>query len=126
MTHHATDAVRTSAHQAEPDMFGLPDVPCAPGAPLLQLSGVLLEDACVRTKLVDGGQHSLPVLCIEVAPLSKLGHSLHAEQVYTEATRKLAEDRAAALRKGTRITLTTPLAGMRVFLPHVQSVDLKP
>lgn len=88
----------------------------------MQLSGVLMHDAQVRDKAVGDGEHFAPVLCLEVQPLRGGGHTFVVQQVYSEATRALAVQRAQALRRGTRISFTTPLAGMRVFLPHVQTI----
>ncbi len=108
--------VHPGAPADEPDLFG--DMPTV----TLQFSGVLLHDAQVRDKPVGDGQHFAPVLCLELQPLHGGGHSIVAQQIYSEATRALAVQRAQALRRGTRLTLTTPLAGMRLFLPHVQTI----
>jgi len=114
-------AVQTSALPIEPDMFaGTPSAP----PDVIEVVGTLIADAEVRTRLV--GEHSVPVLCVEVRPLSGLQRSIHAELVYTETTRALAVNKAATLRRGARITVTTPLQDMRTVFPHAQSLTLTP
>lgn len=115
MAMNAAAAVHTHT-QHEPDLFDVPTVTAA-------FRGRLIRDAEVRTKPVGDGQQSMPVLCVECAPLSGAGHMIHAEQVYTEATRGLAEQRARALRKGAVISIITPWTGMRLFMPHVQAIN---
>lgn len=120
-------AVYTSAHAAEPDMFAgtaaapltLPDC----GDLVIEIRGVLTSPAEVRTQLIGDGEHMRPVLCMEVSPFNKaLRRRIHVEQIYTEATRKDAERRAAELRAGAHITFRTTLVDMRITFPHVQSV----
>lgn len=121
-------AVQTSARDAEPDMFGSVDL--APGrdmhAVMLAITGELITDAEVRTKVVGLDQHPLPVLVLELRPLSGLHRVVRAEQVYTEPARKAAERLAATLKKGARVTVTTPLDDMRTYFPHVAAVALIP
>ncbi|ATA54563.1 hypothetical protein CKY39_16115 [Variovorax boronicumulans] len=123
-----TAAVQTSALDAEPDMFGSVDLASGPDmhAEMLAIPGVLIANAEVRTKLVGLDQHPLPVLVLELRPLSGLQRVVHAELVYTEPARKSAERLAATLKKGTRVTVTTPLDDMRTYFPHVAAVALIP
>lgn len=108
--------VQTSALSL--DMFDAHDL-------VIQIEGVLLQAAEVRSKPVGDGSHVLPVLCLDIAPLHRgLRRRIHAEQVYTEATHKDAEARAAELKRGAHITLSTSLVDMRIVFPHVQAVVL--
>lgn len=93
---------------------------------VLEIAGVLISAAEVRVKLVGEDKHPVPVLCMDVRPLSGLKRTIHAEQIYSEATRKAAEQKAATLKRGAHVTLTTNLTGMRITFPHVQSVALNP
>lgn len=93
---------------------------------VLEIEGELLEDAAVRVKLVGAEATPLPVLYMDVKPLNGFKRTIHAEQIYSEATRKQAEQKAATLKKGSRVTVTTTLHDMRTILPHVQSVVLHP
>ncbi|WP_447775678.1 hypothetical protein [Variovorax boronicumulans] len=121
-------AVQTSARDAEPDMFAGVDLAsdCDMHAVMLIIPGVLIADAEVRTKVVGIDQHPLPVLVLELRPLSGLHRVVRAEQIYTEPARKAAERLAATLKKGTRVTVTTPLDDMRTYFPHVAAVALIP
>lgn len=119
-----TAAVHASAPDAESDLFAGTDA--APGEPILELVGELIEPAQVRTALVGEDRHPVPVLWLNLRPASGVRRTIHAEQIYTEATRKDAEALAAALPQGARVTLTTSLTDMRILLPHVQAVALTP
>ena len=129
-TMHAS-APTPTAEPAEADMFG-PDPSISPAndtrAPALRLqfSGTLAHDAEVRSKPVGDGQHVLPVLCLDLCGVGPALHALHAEQIYSEATRKQAEQLARTLKKGQRVSLSTSLLDMRVFLPHVDSISIDP
>lgn len=126
----AAHAVHTHAHTlADTDLFDgttaapvRQDSQAANEGPMLEFDGVLVHDAEVRSLPVGDGAHVRPVLCLDLAPLSGLHHSIHAQQIYTEATRASAVALAATLRKGMRVTLTTPLQGMRIQLPHIAGV----
>jgi hypothetical protein len=121
------DAVHTSAPADEPDMFeGTSADPAAFMDLMLRIEGELIESARVCIKLIGDDQHPVPVLCMDVKPLNGFKRTIHAEQIFSESTRKLAEQKAATLKKGARITLTTSLHDMRTILPHVLSVALSP
>lgn len=117
-------AVQTSAPDAEDDMFA------TEGEPLcFDLDGVLLQDAQVRTGLVGEHKRPMPVLWLEIRPVHALvgsGRTIHVEQIYSEASRKQAEHKAASLKKGARVRITTTFHGMRTILPDVQAVALIP
>jgi pentose-5-phosphate-3-epimerase len=113
------ETVHTSA-QADDDLFASEyhdDV--------FDVHGVLLADAQVRVRLVGNDQHPVVVLCLELRPLCALigsRRTIHAEQIFDDAHRKVAEQRAAALKKGMRVRITSPLYDMRTVLPNVQAV----
>jgi hypothetical protein len=112
--------LHTSAQAGKPDMFQ----DHSQHELVLEIQGELLEDAAVRVKLIGVDATPLPVLYMDVKPLNGFKRTIHAEQIYSEATRKQAEQKAATLKKGARITLTTTLHDMRTILPHVQAVAL--
>ncbi len=122
---HDIDHVQTSALDDEPDMFAGTDA-APPAEDVYEIHGVLTASAEVRTKLTGHGVHPLPVLCMEVKPLNGLKRTIHAEKVFSEASRKEAEQLAATLKRGARITLTTSLRDMRTILPHIKSVAITP
>lgn len=104
----------------EPDLFV--HTPAQPMS--LQFTGVLRSDAQVRVKPVGADGHALPVLCLDLCHVGDANHTVHAEQVYTEATRAQADAQARALKKGTVVHINHSLLDMRIFLPHVQSISL--
>lgn len=108
---------------AEPDLF-----PAAPASTELRLefTGILSQDAQVRTKPVGDGIHALPVLCLELRDVGPLHQTLHAEQIYSEATRAQAEAHAKTLKRGAQVRLVTNALNMRLVLPHVEQVELSP
>ena len=119
--------MHTSALEDEPDMFGATPAAAAhrDDDVLITITGVLVHSAEVRTKPIGDGTQMRPVLCLDVAPLNKgLRRRIHIEQIFTEATRKNAEARAAELKRGAQVTFTTALTDMRVLFPHVRSVAL--
>lgn len=124
-------AVHTSVRAAEPDMFAgteaAPHVAPSCDDLVIEIQGVLVSSAEVRSKPIGDGTQVRPVLCLDVAPFNKaLRRRIHVEQIYTEATRKDAEQRAAQLKRGAHITFRTTLVDMRITFPHVQSVAIIP
>lgn len=90
----------------------------------MAFTGVLAKDAEIRVKAVGADGRPMPVLCLDLQDVGPGQHLLHAEQVYTEATRKHAEAAAARLRQGMRVTVTSPLDHLRLSLPHVETIAL--
>ncbi|MBO9647386.1 MAG: hypothetical protein J7605_02665 [Variovorax sp.] len=116
--------VHTSAPEASADLFG----ECQADQPkvdlVIEIQGVLTQPAEVRIKLVGEDKRSVPVLCLNIRPLSGIKRSIHVEQVFTEATRKVAEEKAVTLKRGARVVFRTGLTDMRVTFPHVRSITL--
>lgn len=122
---NAAVAMQTSAQES--DMFALVgDDLAAHGDFLVEIHGILAHAATVAVKLVGEDQRPVPVLCLDIRPLSGLKRTIHAEQIYSEATRKEAELKAATLKRGAHVSLTTNLTGMRITFPHVKHVALIP
>lgn len=120
-------AVQTSAlERPEPEMDLFGPAPTQPAAILIELKGTLLRNAEVREKPVGDGYHALPVLCLELVTNAALHQTLHVEQVYTENTRHLAAEKAASLKRGAKVSITTNLLDMRVSFPHVERIQVLP
>lgn len=120
-------AVHTSAHAAEPDMFGF-DLATPEGdrtVEYLLLRGRVVQDAVVHIKPVGAGGHAMPVLCVELDYAGPGQQTMHVEQIYTPATRSSAEGLAARLRKGVIVTVMHPPSCMRLVLPHAQSITVE-
>ena len=90
----------------------------------LEFTGILKADAQLRCKPIGDDQHIVPVLCLDLCQVGDSNRTIRAEQVFTESTRKQAEQLAHMLTKGRRVTLTTSMLDIRVFLPHVERVQL--
>ena len=112
----AVAVVHTSAHDVDQG---------TEPTPVIEIQGVLTHAAEVRTKVVGDDQHPVPVLCMDIRPLSGARRSIHAEQVFTESTRGLAEAKARDLKRGARVTFKTCLTGMRITFPHVRQIAIE-
>ena len=112
-------AVQASV-QAEPDMFS--DQQSA--GLRLEFTGILKTDAQLRCRPIGDDQHIVPVLCLDLCEVGGTGRTLLAQQIFSEATRKHAEALTHTLTKGRRVTLTTSLLDIRIFLPHVERIQL--
>lgn len=119
----ADTAVHAHA-QAEGDLFSVAGAEQGSADLMIEIEAVLTQAAEVRTKLVGQDKHPVPVLCLDLRPLSGIKRSIHIEQIYTEASRKHAEAKAATLKRGAHVTFRTALADMRITFPHVRSVVL--
>ena len=118
-----TFAHPTQCEVAEPDMFGHP-TPTPVQLIRIGFTGTLLSQAVVRCRPTLDQLHAVPVLCLELRSNGPGHQTMHAEQIYTDATRPEAEALAKRLPKGAQVHIVTPLADMRITLPHVDSVEL--
>lgn len=122
------NAVHTSAQDAEPDMFGNTQAgePSHIDAFHLKVKGVLIETAEVITRTAADGAE-VPVICMDLRPLSGAVLKLHAELVFCHPEFGRARTKAQTLCKGACVVIATPLEGIyRDFLPDVRSVALLP
>ena len=94
--------------------------------PAMLFEGILAADAELRTKVIGSMHIACPVICFELKNVGSGGMNIHAEQVYTEQTRRLAEQLLPTYKRGTRIAITSAMTDMRLVLPHVQSVTVQP
>ena len=89
----------------------------------LQISGVLLHDAQVRTIPMGEDSTAMPVLCLVI----QADHSCHgpvrAEQVYPAELRPEAERIAKTMKKGLRVTVWAPIAHLRVTLAMTSKIE---
>lgn len=114
-----------TATNTAPDLFVHTDAQQPqPTHQCLQFTGVLRADAQVRVKPIGADGHVLPVLCMELSHVGDAHHTVHAEQIYSEATRAQADAKAKTLKKGTTVSVSHSLLDMRIFLPRVESVVL--
>jgi hypothetical protein len=97
----------------------------APAGPLIEFDGVLLRNAEVRTKPASDGLHSVPVVHVELASMvSGVKRVCSADIHFTDATRQQAEALALSLTRHRAVTVTAPIAGMRVCFGNAASINL--
>lgn len=82
----------------------------------IQLSGVLLQDAEVRTRLMGDDSTPMPVLCLVMQSDGSCTAPVRAEQVYPAALRGDADHAVRSMKKGMRVTVWVPIAQLRTTL----------
>ena len=93
---------------------------------VLALTGTLLHTAQVRTKVLDGEGHAVPVLCMDLELDNALHTHVHSEQPFPADQHTQCEAIARQYKKGTRITVQAPLVGARLVLPNVTHIQVTP
>lgn len=90
----------------------------------IQLSGVLLQDAEVRTRLMGEDNTPMPVLCLVMQSDGSCTAPVRAEQVYPAALRGDAGRAAKSMKKGMRVTVWAPIAQLRTTLGMSSRIQL--
>ena len=90
----------------------------------LQISGVLLRDAEVRTVPMGEDRTAMPVISLVIQTDHSCHGPLRAEQVYPPAMRGDAEAAAKAMKKGQRVTVQAPIAQLRTTLAWVSKIEV--
>lgn len=91
-----------------------------------QYTGTLLHRAEVRTAVLDGDGHSVPVLCMDVELDNGLHTYMHAEEPYPVGHYAQAEAKARTLKKGDQVSVSAPLVGVRLTMPNATVTRLEP
>ncbi|KGG82465.1 hypothetical protein [Comamonas thiooxydans] len=82
----------------------------------IQMSGVLLQDAEVRTGPMGDDNTAMPVLCLVMQTDGSCTAPVRAEQVYPAGLRSDADRAAKSMKKGMRVTVWAPIAQLRTTL----------
>lgn len=82
----------------------------------IQMSGVLLQDAEVRTRPMGDDNTAMPVLCLVMRTDGIRTAPVRAEQVFPAAMRGDAYLAAKTMKKGMRVTVWAPIAELRTTL----------
>lgn len=91
---------------------------------LIEYTGILVSNAQVRNRPIDGAGHSVPVVCVQLQ-MENASHTLiNAEQRFDAAQHAQAKAAAHRLTKGVRITLHCTLADMRLFSGNTTHIHL--
>jgi hypothetical protein len=88
--------------------------------------GTLLHKAEVRTKLLDGCDHAVPVVCMEVELDNGMHTHMHVEHPYPMGQHDQAAREAAGLKRGKRVSVTAPALDMRLVARNATAVHAIP
>lgn len=86
----------------------------APQLTAAEYTGTLLHRAEVRTAVLDGEGHSVPVLCMDVELNNDFHTRTHFEQPYPVGHYAQAEAAAHRLKKGALVTIQAPLVDVHI------------
>ena len=92
----------------------------------LSYTGTLIHHAEDRTRILDGQDHAVPVLCMDVELDNTLHTAMHVEQPFPVDHFKQAEAAARRLKKGTRVTVEAPLIDMHLVACNVSHIHVIP
>lgn len=93
----------------------------------MQLQGTLAHDADLRTKVLDGDGHTVPVICMEVITGGAAAMPVRVQWPQPAGAHAEAERLCKRLRRGTPVQVLAPLLGMHLVAPNAsQVVPLEP
>lgn len=90
----------------------------------IQISGVLLQDAEVRTRPMGDDNTPMPVLCLVMQADGSCTAPVRAEQVYPAGLRGDAERATKTMKKGIRVTVLAPIAQLRTTLGMTSRIEV--
>lgn len=93
---------------------------------LLEYSGTLLHAAEARTRVLDGHDHSVPVLCMDIELDNALRNRMHVEQPFPPDHYAQAAAAAKRLKKGTHVTVQAPPMDMQLVARNVSHISVIP
>ena len=100
---------------------------CAHTAPaMLEYSGTLIHAAEARTRLLDGNDHSVPVVCMDIELDNSLRNRMHIEQPFPADQFTQATAAARRLKKGMHVTVQAPLLDLQLVARNVAHVHVIP
>jgi len=94
--------------------------------PTLEYSGRLIHRAEVRTRVLDGDLHTVPVLCMDIALDNALHNIMHVEQPFPADQHRQAEAAAHRLKKDMHVTVHAPLMDLRLQARNVSQIQVTP
>jgi hypothetical protein len=99
---------------------------CCPAGATVLYTGTLLHDAQARAKVIDAEGHAVPVLCLDLQ-LDNLHHThMHIEQPFLTGRHTQAQATAHRLKRGMRISVEAPLAGVQLVATNAAHVHVIP
>lgn len=88
--------------------------------------GTLLHTAEARTRLLDGDEHSVPVIYMEIELDNSLHSVMHVEQPFPAEHHKEARAAAHRLKKGMHITVQVPPLDLRLVTRNAAHIHVIP
>ena len=89
-------------------------------------TGTLLDKAEVRTKLLDGTDHAVPVVCMDVELDNEMRTRMHVERPYPMGAHSEAKADAAALKRGMHVTVNAPALDLRLVATNATAITPDP
>lgn len=93
---------------------------------MLEYSGILIHAAEARTRLLDGTDHQVPVLCMDIELDNSLRNRMHVEQPFPVNHYTQAEAAARRLKKGMHVTVHAPPMDMQLVARNVSHIAVIP
>jgi hypothetical protein len=81
---------------------------------LAEYTGTLLHPAQARAAIIDHDGHTVPALCLDIELDNALRTHMHLEQPFPPGQFDQAKAAAHRLQQGMRVTVQTPLQGLRI------------
>lgn len=92
--------------------------------PMLEYSGTLIHAAEARTRLLDGHDHAVPVLCMDIELDNSLHNVMHVEQPFPPDHHKQANAAAHRLKKGTHVTVQASPLDLRLIARNAAHIHV--
>lgn len=91
-----------------------------------EYTGTLLHKAEVRTKLLDGCDHAVPIVCMDLELDNGMHTHMHVEHPYPMGQHDQAAREAAGLKRGMRVSVTAPALDMRLVARNATAIHAIP
>ena len=89
---------------------------------MLEYSGTLIHGAEARTRMLDGHDTAVPVLCMDIELDNSLRNRMHVEQPFPVDHYTQASAAARRLKKGMHITVHAPPMDLQLVARNVSHI----
>lgn len=89
-------------------------------------TGTLLDKAEVRAKLLDGTEHAVPVVCLNIELDNEMRTHMHVEHPFPMGAHDAAKAEAAKFKRGMRVSVTAPALDMRLVARNATAITPDP
>jgi hypothetical protein len=89
-------------------------------------TGTLLDKAEVRAKLLDGTEHAVPVVCLNIELDNEMHTHMHVEHPFPMGAHDAAKAEAAKFKRGMRVSVTAPALDMRLVARNATAITPQP